>query len=193
MKARLLALAFLGSCARLPSAGGVDVHNDGSGVAARAFVSADSAVFVFPEPTDGWTPVGSRGSQASTPAAYTWQALWDISDRHPRDYRAHAVMLYHNQAPSSGDRLRQWATSAVLEGGSASGCGDIACMIVGADTALSATVRSGAVVLKLAPSPRLTALRTLHPDSAVLEFFVRAPAQGSVSKAYRRVVAVIYP
>lgn len=69
----------------------------------------------------------------------------------------------------------------------------MSCMIVATDPALSVAVRSGAVVLKLAPSVRLTALRALRPDSAVLEFYVRAPAQGSVSKSYQRVVAVSYP
>lgn len=83
-------------------------------------------------------------------------------------------------------------SAAFLEGGTASECGDMACMVVEAEAALSATVRSGAVVLTLAPSERLTALRALRPDSAVLEFYVRSPAGGAVSKSYRRIVAVTY-
>ena len=189
MKARLLALVLLSSCVRLPPAGDADSHAE----AARAFVSADSAVFVFPVPAGGWAPVASGGPEASAPAAYAWEALWDASYRRPAEYRAHSVILQHVQAPLSGRDLRKWAAAAVLKGGTASECGDLACMIVAADTVLSATVRHGAVVLRLAPSARLTALRTLHPDSAVLEFYVRAPAQGSVSKSYQRVVAVTYP
>jgi hypothetical protein len=189
MKLRLLALILLSSCIRLPSTADDGAHADG----ARAFVSADSAEFVFPVPADGWAPVAKRGSDAPAPAAYTWQALWDASDRRPAEYRAHAVTLSHGQAPASGERLRDWAAAAVLRGGIASECGDMACMIAQADAALSATVRTGAVVLKLAPSARLTALNALHPDSAVLEFYVRAPAAGAVSKAYQRVVAVTYP
>jgi hypothetical protein len=189
VKFRLLALVLFSSCIRLPWPADGGVHAD----AARAFVSVDSAVFVFPVPVDGWTPVVKRGSDASTSAAYTWQALWDASYRRPAEYRAHAVMLYHGQAPSSGERLRNWAAGAVLQGGTASECGHLACMVVEADAALSATVRTGAVVLKLAPSARLTALCALRPDSAVLEFYVRAPAAGGVVKSYRRVVAVTYP
>lgn len=155
-------------------------------------MSADSAVFVFPEPADGWMPGARQG--AAVAGAYTWQALWDASYRRPDEYRAHSIMLQHTQAPSSSsEQLRNWVAAAALEGGVASECGDMSCMVVAADTALSVTVRLGAVVLKLAPSARLTALRALRPDSAVLEFYVRAPARGAVSKSYRRVVPVTYP
>jgi hypothetical protein len=157
-------------------------------------IAADSAIFVFPMHASHRWHWASTHDSTIVPIRHHWIAYWDASQRRMEVHRRYMVALDHDGPPSEPPffgSLSELVARSRPSFGEMFDAGDIPARTAESDSALSASALDAAVVLRIGRSGRLTALRTLRPDSVALEYF-RRNAEGVIDSAYRHVVKVEY-